>query len=205
LGVAIVRESPDSDSDDVVGNLVGKRLVPYVYSGKIIVTISDFNKKVKDECDRVRNLKSEKLGFWIQDGREKGRRYRNDSVVKLTGIAEATQVKLDNNGIKTLGDLNNLNDLEVSANAKSAGLVVSKMIKRREYAANCVDEDSPERTDHRKANNPYISKYGEADWKQSCAKSVMLSSYLCIPELVRHIHDETQKVMKGFTMMLCLR
>jgi hypothetical protein len=57
--------------------------MPYLYSGKIILTISDWDKKVEGECDRVRKLQSEKLGFGIQDGCVKGRRYRNDTVVLL--------------------------------------------------------------------------------------------------------------------------
>jgi hypothetical protein len=137
------------------------------------------------------------LGVWIKDSRVQGRRYQNDSIDQLKHLAKVSQTILHCYDIKTLGDLKRLDDTKASEIIRCTKLSAGRMQVWRETAATCVDEDAPPRTDHRKAKNPYISKYGEDNWKERCAKSVMLSSYACITELVRHMHDETQKVMKG--------
>ena len=42
--------------------------------------------------------------------------------------------------------------------------------------------------DHRKYDNPYESKYGN-NWKEKIRESVLMKQYVCIRDLIQHIHD----------------
>jgi hypothetical protein len=50
--------------------------------------------------------------------------------------------------------------------------------------------------DHRKEANPYESKFG-SDWGEPIDKSVTLSQYVCITDMVEHIFVESAKLFKG--------
>jgi hypothetical protein len=50
--------------------------------------------------------------------------------------------------------------------------------------------------DHRKAKNPYMSRYGEG-WKQHVKNSCMLKGYVDVRDMVRHIYKKSEELMKG--------
>ena len=52
--------------------------------------------------------------------------------------------------------------------------------------------------DHRKKDNPYESRFG-AEWREKIRKMLALSKYVSINEMVKHMHDETEKAFKGTT------
>jgi len=55
----------------------------------------------------------------------------------------------------------------------------------------CLDENAPIPIDHRKAQNPYKSKFGE-EWETHC-DAVALTGRVCITEMIDHIFEETAK------------
>ena len=50
--------------------------------------------------------------------------------------------------------------------------------------------------DHRKAKNPYLSRYGER-WVEKLKSSTAMSKSCCITNLIRFIMNEAEKLMKG--------
>ena len=50
--------------------------------------------------------------------------------------------------------------------------------------------------DHRKAKNPYHSRYGEG-WVEKLKYSTAVSKFVCITNLIRFMMDEAEKLMKG--------
>ena len=53
--------------------------------------------------------------------------------------------------------------------------------------------------DHRTATNPYLSKYGDDQWRNECETSVFMKKYMCVTELVTKIHDRTKDAFLGTT------
>ena len=49
--------------------------------------------------------------------------------------------------------------------------------------------------DHRKAKNPYHSRYGEV-WVEKLKSSTAMSKLVCITDLIRFMMDEAEKLMK---------
>ena len=50
--------------------------------------------------------------------------------------------------------------------------------------------------DHRKAKNPYHSRYGEG-WVEKLKSSIAMSKFCCITDLIRFMINEAEKLMKG--------
>jgi hypothetical protein len=50
----------------------------------------------------------------------------------------------------------------------------------RDEAATCLHEDRPTSTDYRKAENPYIARYGEATWRDERDKEVEFFITICL-------------------------
>jgi hypothetical protein len=67
---------------------IGKRCAPFVYSGKVIVSIRDHKEKQKGEMRRVQSLQGGKQGGWIVEMRDKGVLYHDDSVARLTKLGK---------------------------------------------------------------------------------------------------------------------
>ena len=55
---------------------------------------------------------------------------------------------------------------------------------------------TPSVKDHRKAKNPYFSKYGER-WVEKLKFSSSMLKFCCITDLIRFMMKEAEKLMKG--------
>ena len=55
---------------------------------------------------------------------------------------------------------------------------------------------TPSVKDHRKARNPYYSRYGER-WAEKLKTSSSMSKFCCITDLIRFMMKEAENVMKG--------
>ena len=53
--------------------------------------------------------------------------------------------------------------------------------------------------DHRKADNPYLSLYGE-NWKEKARNTTTMKKTMCINTLVQKIHASCEKVFEGTTL-----
>ena len=53
-------------------------------------------------------------------------------------------------------------------------------------------------TDHRKSDNPYRSKYG-THWEEEIRKTISMKQYICVRDLVEHIHDCSKETFAGKT------
>ena len=90
LGVGLVR-NPDYVE-------TGVALEPFVYSGKTILSVKDYNAKIDLEIERVRKLTGGKQAGWIVTMREAGVLYRNDPLTAINGLGPKTVAKLRERG-----------------------------------------------------------------------------------------------------------
>jgi hypothetical protein len=93
-------------------------------------------------------------------------------------------------GIKTIGDLKTLSSDKLPPIRGIAGM-------HRNATAHSLPGPSPNRvTDHRQAENPYQSKYGDR-WQEQLKSCAALSPFRPISELVDFIAEESHRLMKG--------
>jgi hypothetical protein len=53
--------------------------------------------------------------------------------------------------------------------------------------------------DHRKDESPYLSRCGRDRWMEEIRKCTAMSSSICVTQMIHHMVDETERVMKGTT------
>ncbi len=194
-GVAAVLKNDEEGNETEEGI----RLEPFIYTGKKLATIAKWESLVKQEVKRVRNLPEDtKRGGWLTTERPPKRYWHNDPIRMLPTVGKATEQALKTIDISLIGHLTTIQDTDIPELATTSKLSTKKITTLRSKA---VELSSPgdcphQTTDHRKAANPYASRYGER-WEEEIKKSVTLSRYASIKDLVLHIHNESRRVMQG--------
>ena len=177
----------------------GRRANPFDYSGKTVVTIKDFGKKMKKQIEHVKSLKN--AGGWVRKNGHHGDIYQSDQVTKLKGLGDQSTKKLAVLDIKTVAGISAMSEddiLFLSTNGKNP--INRELLQQfRDQAQTCHKEDRPAATDYRKAANPYLAKFGEANWKKEIKKASFMTQYVCITEMVEHIVVESARMYKGTT------
>ena len=51
--------------------------------------------------------------------------------------------------------------------------------------------------DHRKADNPYLSKFGEDNWMNALKNLSKMSNLVLVTDYVEHIWKKSAKIVKG--------
>ena len=115
-----------------------------------------------------------------------------ESVGKTKGIGKQGEVKMNEMNIHTISDLQRY--------VRSYGL--PKLPIRglgQIYEHGLVappGKPTPSIKYHRKAKNPYFSRYGEI-WVEKLKSSSSMSKLCCITDLIRFMMKESEKLMKG--------
>ena len=191
LGCAMVKMSD--------GTFVGKRCKTFSYTGCWVHHIGVYNDEFIPKAIRTVKAKgSEKR--WVTGTREKtgGDLYQGDCITRIKGISKAKQQKLAEVGIRKVADFN-FTDKEtyekvLRINGIGKGSLQKFQQLSREAKAGCYQS---QRVDHRKAANPYQSRYPET-WKQEIALDIRKrQGVVCITELVEHMIEASQEVMNG--------
>ena len=143
------------------GTVVGKRLPLFDYSGKVILTIKDYNKKVMEELARVRGLKGK--GGWVTLNRIDGQMWDTEELSLVKGIGPKLEAKFAEKGIDTIGDLRCGSAERISLIAEK-GLSIRVMNKFKILVANALVGEPPPSAillDHQinpLETNPYKSR-----------------------------------------------
>ncbi len=194
---AVLRQNPDgTEVED------GIRLLPFFYSGKEIASIKKWNKLVREEIQRVRNLNGTKKGQWLKDLRPNHSFWEDDPVIHLPGVGNTTQKMLNKQDIHFIKDFLAMQDedmQELAEACNSKALTISKLCKFKDQAvSHALPGSCPSGiVDYREADNPYYeARYGST-WEMKLKKSRRMRKYCCVKDLVRHIDDETRKAFIG--------
>ena len=115
-----------------------------------------------------------------------------ESVGKLKGIGKQREVKTNEVNIHTIAGLQRyvwsygLPKLPICGLGRiyEHGLVALPV------------KPTPSIKDHKKAKNPYFSKYGDI-WVENFKSSSSMSKFCCITDLIRFMMKEAEKLMKG--------
>jgi predicted flap endonuclease-1-like 5' DNA nuclease len=196
-GVAMV--TPIGDNGEHLP-MEGRRCKPFDYTGKTLLTIPDFNKRIKDEIARVKALAHGETSGWVvyeQGSQEK--LYKDDSVLEMKRCGRVTTSKLHEAGVFTIVQVLELQNIDIEAVSCDLGLSKLKCADFIAQAQTAEKTSRPGKIDYRAEENPYHARYGEHDWMKQIKKSVYLSKYACISDLVDHMKTETERVFKGTT------
>ena len=103
LGVAAV--------DLADGDRVGRRAEPFVYSGKVVITISDYRARQTAEFRRVQSLR---VGYWTTSTRIEGALYLNDGLAKsVKNLGKKKIKRLEAQEIFSVGALCELTNSDI--------------------------------------------------------------------------------------------
>ena len=186
LGCAVVAPL-DPDGRDLP--VEGRRANLFDYSGKVLISLADFEKMKGIEFARVRKSGPTK---WVTRTSNPELVYASECVKRLSKCGEATRKKLEKVGIKIVRDLQNVPDPNTFSLPQGLSKKTFEVIWQKAQEAST--EDLPPPIDHRKALNPYESKFGEG-WLSYLKKSPTFSSSIVITDYMEHIMSESQKIM----------
>jgi len=188
------------------GAIVGKRAHPFDYSGKTIITIKDRATKRRQaifqakqpEKPRDPNNPNEKprMGVWRVDPRVDREIFVDDGVQRITNLGKVAEDKLKAHGIVTVQHLRDMTDEKIEEIQVPRSLTVKKLKQfRAESQERCIDSPAPEIIDHRKAENPFLSRYGEDEWEARIDATTPLCNYICVTDMVEHIVSESRALV----------
>lgn len=177
--------------------IVGRRAVPFDYSNQVLLSIPDYEHQISQEISRVKGLTG-KRAPWYVNNRDTNDVWESENVSLLKGVGKKCEAVLKMHHIETIFELRSTT-LELFLTYAEKG-VSKKKLEQLHKLAGKAKEGSPPTVlvvDHTKASNPYLSLYGEDEWKEKIGKCTHMKKYQCITKLVQHIHNCLAKVMKG--------
>lgn len=193
LGVAMVELLENEEKKNV-----GRRGLVFSYTGKWITTIPTHAKYRKEQMGIIK--KSAGTGGWTESGRNAGELFMEDSVCEVKGIgARKVELLRTRLGITTVKELSEIDDIEIDDHCgQNTGLTCKWVKRKRDICKKAQPGPYPPDIQHHKADNPYLSRYGE-DWERHCDSDGIMKKYCCITKLVTHIIEESQKMFDGTT------
>ena len=195
LGVAVVTPVVDG----VEQPKEGRRCTPFVYSGKTLLSIPDYDKKIASEIERVRTMKGGHKNGWVvapQQTREKT--YLDDPVSKLKKVGDTFAKRF--NEMMEIRLVRALRFHEESPEEIRGEIRMPKSAFQivLDQCLSCENMEMPDKVDYRRQPNPYEARYGN-NWREVIENSTFLKGYTCITHLIHHMVCETKKVFKGTT------
>ena len=176
---------------DENGVMYGKRLEPFNYTNRWVVTITEYN----DECvpRQIQMIKTKgPTRGWVEGMRtpEDGI-YDDDTVSFLKGIGPQKVKVLAHMGVKTIKQVARMRAARIDRLIKKRGVTKAKVLQWIEDAksAHSGAFDRPI-TDHRRAANPYQSRYGDG-WDEHLREDIRKSGSVCITDLILHMNRVT--------------
>ena len=190
IGVAVVTPL---DCDGKPMEKIGKRIIPFDYSRTVLLSISDFDKKINDEIRRVKGLKhGEKAGWVRKDEPSRDKLFGGDSLLKLSKCGKVAFGKFKGVGLETIADLLKMTEMQKSM-LGSLKMSEENLDQFLAQARQADKRPRPKDMDFRQCDNPYLSRYGE-QWREVIAKTYYMKQFTCITKKIDHIFEETRKV-----------
>ena len=164
-----------------------------------MLSIRDYEKKIQDEIQRVKNLKG-KLPPWYINDRPKNEFWEEDTIDKLPGVGSKVAASLKAIDIALISDLGLISEVDlqdVESMTKDPNLTEQKLRGLLNTVRQSKKGSCPYQVrDLRKEDNPYYARYGE-NWRDEMKKVQFMQPYVCVTDLINHMVSATNQVMKG--------
>ena len=191
LGCAMV--APLNDDNQTLPS-EGRRCHLFNYTGKVLVSVSEGEKLIAKEIERIKTCSS-KSSKWIdKNNSDEKKIYSNDPVDKLPKCGNKTRKKLLTVGIKYVSHIVAIEKPDEFV--LPSGLTRTTFLAIWNAAKAASEQERPIPVDHRKAANPYESKYGD-DWRKYIVKSPTMNNSVMITDYITHMMEESERIMRG--------
>ena len=163
MGVCMKRKNENSVSNEIK-QFEGYRLPHFTYSGKEVLSISKFEKKIKEEIRRVKELPVGSRGGWVETSRSEGQVFMEEPVEILKNCASVRSRKLNEAGITKVNQLifANLSQQEIESKltsiSESTGISISYIKGYHHQAKTATPGHLPPTINDLDAENPYLSR-----------------------------------------------
>jgi hypothetical protein len=134
---------------------------------------------------------------WVVINREPNSKYEMDPVDSLDLVGDVTKKKLKKQGLVTIKDIEDLSS-EHAKLEKVDRIRLPQILGFQEQAKKAMLGRPPEKTDYRKAENPWKAQYGQ-DWEEKLNQSSLMLPYCPIKTLVENMVSECTRMFKGTT------
>ena len=160
------------------------------------MSITDHEKKIKTEIERVKSLiNGESSGWVIRD--KSLLLYSNDSVRKMKKYGRVSGEKLEMVGVRTIADLNAITDDQV----RELGFLnigERQLTDFQQQASQATKGERPKDIDYRKETNPYLARYGSS-WREVIDNTHFMRHFTCVTKMVDHMFEFSKKAFQGTT------
>ena len=147
---------------DEDGVLRGARLTPFDYTGCWVETITVYEQEcIPRQIKKIKSL-TQKRGWVEGESTPEEGIWEKDPVTKLPGIAEGRARVLRRMGIRTVGQLATRRSSRIDTLCRRKGFTRARVNEWLSDARNVhADAYVSHVVDHRKAPNPYVSRYDD--------------------------------------------
>ena len=132
---------------------------PFVYSGKTLLSITDFEKKFRNKIARVKGLKGGHTSGWVKVpvGTE-DKLYLDNPITRLKNVGLQRHANLHYLNVRLITDLR---DYENKDNPQVQLKIPSPSFKAMlDHVASTKPSNRPNNIDYQKTSNKYESRYG---------------------------------------------
>jgi hypothetical protein len=172
----------------------GVAMQPLSYTGKRVPMLKEYEEAERKEIERIRSLADGARASkeWIIGGRVPGAElFRDDSVGLLRGVGKEKQKSLEEAGFRNIGAIAAWDGEAPVENLNSAFM---RKLKLQALQATPGGFDGSGVVDYRRHENPYLARFGPAEWEDEIAKSAALSPLMSPLRLMQHMVDEAVKL-----------
>ena len=171
------------------GDVVGRRCGMFDYTAKRLISVTEYEAKVKEEINRIKaNTSINSNSPWISNRRlGKGkdpRLWEEDNVIRIPKVGNALAKKLKDNGITIVKQLKFLPAEELKQLVNS-GLPKPSLLLAVDKCADAEVGTYPCRmVDHHQHDNPYQSRFPD-DYESRLRTCSALKPFICVTELLK--------------------
>jgi hypothetical protein len=131
-----------------------------------------------------------------------GTLWENYCITTMNNFADTTKAKFAGHGINTVLDMKMMTNSEISTivgETRDSVCQCRNLKKWQESAEQASEGSAPLRVtkDHKKDENPYLSRYGCDWWMEEIRKCTAMSSSIFVIQMIHHMVDKIERIMKG--------
>jgi hypothetical protein len=201
LCIGMIREDMMSGIEEA------RRLLTFVYSCCWLHSIADFMGEIGGTGGKrgakIQYIKEKGAATdWVTNQRPKGVIYSAEPVTAIPHVTDAMVDELAAYDVHTVGDWAELDEFimttdnfqEIADGVR--GLGRASVVKHQATARAALPGLPPVPKDHRKEDNPYLSRYG-TDWEAEIDADLKKNGDMCITHMVLHLNEVCTEAFRG--------